>query len=332
MKCALFAFTACGAETAERISEGLVEKGFDACVYLSQRDFAEIRTITGKLFPDFDSLIYIGSCGIAVRAVAPYIKSKATDPAVVVCDELGKHAIPLLSGHLGGANELAQLIAALTGGEAVLTTATDVHGVFSVDVWAKKNGLHIRRLSMIKEISSRILRGETVGFSSDYPYAGTLPVGLAEGDYECGIYVGTDDEKAPFPLTMSLVPKNLVVGIGCKKGISGAAIEAAAIAAEIPLYRVIKLCSIDIKSHEKGLLEFAASHKLDIEFYSADELLKAEGSFTPSSFVRSVTGVDNVCERAAVSGGGVGKLILKKHALDGVTVAVFEKEFILRFN
>lgn len=331
MKSALFAFTEQGAETAEEIARGLHSLEIEATVYLSGRDFKSIYEITAGLFHESGALIFVSACGIAVRAIAPHIKSKALDPAVIVCDELGLHVIPILSGHLGGANRLSLSIAQITGGEAILTTATDIRGVFSVDVWAKDNGLRIRNLGNIKEVSSRLLKGETVGFYSEYPCEGALPKDVVAGELECGIYIGADNEKRPFPVTLSLMPRNLVLGVGCRRATPIDKIENAVKAAGVDPKRVTCLCSIDIKADEPGLLAFAEKHGLKAEFFSAEQLMALEGDFTPSQYVKSVTGADNVCERAATLGGGDGKLTVRKMALDGVTVAVFEKNLILRF-
>lgn len=332
MRFALFSFTERGALMAEKISQGLRENGAETEVYIHRKVAESIIELVSRLFSKYDALIFVAACGIAVRAIAPNIKSKATDPAVVVCDEFGRHVIPILAGHIGGANDVAVDIALITGGEAVLTTATDINGVFSVDVWAKKNNLIIKNLSVVKLISTRLLREETVGFYSEYPYKGTLPENILEGDYRCGIYIGMGYEKSPFPVTLALVPKNLVLGIGCRRGTAREVIEEAVNLAGVPVERVLKICSIDIKSNETGLLEYAEAHGIKTEFFSAESLMHLEGDFSASDYVRDVTGADNVCERAATLGGGEGKLIKRKTAHQGVTVALFENNIDLRFE
>ena len=119
-----------------------------------------LREWTENSFEECDALIYIGACGIAVRAIAPFVKDKFTDPAVISMDELGGYIIPLLSGHVGGANELAMEIANITGGVAVISTATDVNGAFAVDVFAKKNDLKLANKELAKLISADILDGK----------------------------------------------------------------------------------------------------------------------------------------------------------------------------
>lgn len=126
-------------------------------------------------FDSADALIYVGAVGICVRTIAPYIKSKTRDPAVVVIDETGRYVIPVLSGHLGGANDLARRIARLTGAEPVITTATDLAHAFSVDAWARIQGCVVENPGRIKYVSSKILSGDDIVIVSDFPISGEVP-------------------------------------------------------------------------------------------------------------------------------------------------------------
>jgi cobalt-precorrin 5A hydrolase len=126
-------------------------------------------------FDSADALIYVGAVGICVRTIAPYIKSKTRDPAVVVIDETGRYVIPVLSGHLGGANDLARRIARLTGAEPVITTATDLAHAFSVDAWARIQGCVVENPGRIKYVSSKILAGDDIVIASEYPISGEVP-------------------------------------------------------------------------------------------------------------------------------------------------------------
>ena len=126
-------------------------------------------------FDSADALIYVGAVGICVRTIAPYIKSKTHDPAVVVIDETGRYVIPVLSGHLGGANDLARRIARLTGAEPVITTATDLAHAFSVDAWARMQDCVVENPGRIKSVSSKILAGNDIVIVSDYPISGEVP-------------------------------------------------------------------------------------------------------------------------------------------------------------
>ena len=273
-------------------------------------------------FAHADALIFVGAVGIAVRAIAPHCRSKAVDPAVVVLDECGHFAVPILSGHLGGANDLARALAAVCGAVPVITTATDVNGVFAVDQWARRQGLMVCNPEQILSVSSRLLAGETVGFFSAWPIAGELPHGLypvSREDSQVVLDLHRPEEDA-----LWLCPKGVRVGMGCRRGTPAAALrtllEEVLTQEGIPEKAVYALCTIDLKKDEPGLQELARERNVPLLTYSAQELAQVPGNFTPSPFVEQITGVDNVCERAALASGGT--LLRKKTAKDGVTVAL----------
>lgn len=304
-----------------------------------------VREWTGKRFADSDAIIFVGACGIAVRSIAPFVKSKKTDPAVVVVDEKGNYAISLLSGHLGGANELAWEIAELVGAEPVVTTATDLNRKFAVDVFAKKNRCRISDMKLAKEISAALLAGDEVGFATDFPCAGKLPDGLRpcgaqDEKPELGMFVTLYDRERFFARTLYLIPGILTVGVGCKKGTPKEAVEKAILRACAEVFvspaAVAQVASIDLKREEEGIQEYCKEKNLPFVTYTAEELKRVEGTFTASGFVEKVTGVDNVCERAAVLGsstdGKAGRLIGRKYAQDGVTAALAVKDWRVEFE
>lgn len=136
-----------------------------------------------EMFASMDALILLEPQESRCVPIAPLVQDKFYDPAVLVMDELGQFCIPLLSGHVGGANELAETISQLTGSQAVITTATDVNHQFAVDVFARKNGVKIADRELAKEISAELLTGRKVGFFTDFLWDGTLPKGLCEGQF-----------------------------------------------------------------------------------------------------------------------------------------------------
>ena len=282
-----------------------------------------------------DLIVFVGAAGIAVRAVAPYLAGKAYDPAVVVIDEAGKFVIPILSGHLGGANELAERLADGLGAQAVVTTATDGRDVFAVDNWARDNGCTVLDPPNIKHVSGALLRGETVGVRSDFPVDGRLPAHISL-DAESGFVIGFDTKAAPFAHTLHLVPRIVYAGIGCRRGTDAEKIESvvqeALEAAGVPRESVCGAASIDIKKDEPGLLLFCETHGLALATFPAETLRQAAGDFTPSAFVAETVGVDNVCERAAVCAAGGGRLLCRKTARDGVTVALAARDFRVTFE
>ena len=180
---------------------------------------------TAAAFAQNEALIFVGAVGIAVRAIAPLCRSKASDPAVVVVDECGHFAVPLLSGHLGGANDLARAIAALCGAVPVITTATDAHGLFAVDEWARHHNCRVLEPERIKTVSGKLLAGEPVLFWSEFPITGPAPA---------GVNAAPAPEAADFALTLSpagnalhLAPRIGVLGIGCRRGTTAEQLEAA---------------------------------------------------------------------------------------------------------
>lgn len=283
-----------------------------------------LRAWTEKHFHSDRALIYVGAVGIAVRAVAPFVQSKTTDPAVVVVDECAQFAVPLLSGHLGGANDLARKVAKICGAQPVITTATDSNGIFAVDEWARCQQCAVLHAPRIRNVSGALLAGQSVRIKSEMPIEGTPPQNVhlvEEGPYD--VYVGL----APQPESVLwLVPQIVVLGIGCRKATPCRTLENAFTAFGITPQAVCAVASIDLKAQEGGLLEFCRNHDWMLQTYSAAELALVEGTFTPSVFVEKTTGVDNVCERAAVLCSG-GILVKPKTAGDGITLAAAVKPY-----
>ena len=340
MKISIICFTLTGQQTGEKLKKALEEQEHAVSLYTKSKYIPEsIKESTkewaGKQFESADGIIFIGATGIAVRSIAPYVASKKTDPAVLVTDECGKFVISLLSGHLGGANELA------LHAVPIVTTATDLEGKFAVDVFAKKNNCHIFRMKEAKEVSAALLAGEKVGFYSEFPWEGELPDGLVNccglrdenwiSENEPGTNVQNDNQiksgkqepetrneissetdlaamEAKLESASDLFPK---VGIAvtihknCTPFLSTThVVEKAAFTCleENQIYpqAVACLASIDIKKEEPGLLALAEKMGIPFETFSSEELLAVKGEFTASSFVSRTVGVDNVCERSAL--------------------------------
>lgn len=257
---------------------------------------------TKNHFYEADALLYIGAAGIAVRAIAPFVKDKTSDPAVLVMDEAGRHVISLLSGHIGGANALAEKIALLTGAEPVITTATDVRGIPAIDSWAVSQDMAIENPSAVKAVSASLLAGRSVG------------VAITERTI-----------RPPFDVTLYLRPRTLVLGAGCKKGVDAETFEKNALAFlrenGVSLLSVRALASIDVKKDEEAFLHFSQKYRLPFLTYDADELKNAAGVFAHSDFVEKTVGVGNVCERAAVL-ASAGALLVGKTVYEGMTFAL----------
>ena len=330
------AFTEQGQRLAQKLASAI-----GGGVFLS-RQAGGVHQWTARFFSQADGLIYIGAAGIAVRAIAPFIKSKTTDPAVIVIDEGGSFVVPVLSGHLGGANNLARELAAVTGGVPVITTATDVSGRFAVDEWAKRQNCLVKDPKKIVQISSKILSGCEILVQSDWPVTGPEPefvrqtaCGNNEDDtrgadvtVSIRCHSGTDSvQKTP----LQLIPRIAVLGIGCRRGTKASYLEDRfqffLKETGIEEGAVCAAASIDLKKDEPGLLQFCRDRNMPFYVYSAEQLLALEGSFTSSPFVKKVTGVDNVCERSAVCAAEGGELLAHKTVYDGVTMALAVKPF-----
>ena len=351
MEIVIFSFTDAGCHMACKVRENFIQSGYRVKVYTLPR-FCRLygfhafpedkKSWIGSLWGE-KALFFIGAAGIAVRMIAPHVKDKFTDSPVLVMDEKGSYVIPLLSGHVGGAVELAKEIAEKIDAQAVFTTATDVEQKFAVDVFAKSNGLVLTDRKKAKEISAVVLDGKKIGFYSVFPVEGKLPeeLKLCETEellrnYPYGIRIAErSGERREEETILDLLPKNLVLGIGCRKGISEEEIQSAVNEVKKILgfteKEVSEIDSIDLKKEEAGLLSYAAKWKLPFYTFSAEELGKVKCVSSHSEFVRKVTGVDNVCERAAILAAGEdGRLLMPKQCMNRVTIAVAEKKVRIR--
>ena len=299
-------------------------------------DKRSLSDCVGEWFYQAEVLIFIGAAGIAVRAVAPFMKHKSSDPAVLVMDATGKYCISLLSGHAGGGNAWCKRIAGLCGGIPVITTATDCEGLFAVDEFARKNELQILDWKLAKRVSAAILEGNQVGIFSDFLLTGKMPQELYKLEEkgkkeELWIHISYKTKAQG----LQLIPKVVVVGIGCKKNTPYEKIEAAIkrslLEEQIREEAVCLLASIDLKKEEEGILRFCKEKVIPFVTFSAEKLQSAEGEFSESAFVERTTGVSNVCERSAVLASG-GTLLCKKKIYDGVTIALARKEKVICFE
>ena len=317
MKVCLLSFTDRGEALGMRLASAL---GGEAARGVPAADWA------ARHFDEADALIFVGAAGIAVRAVAPLLRSKATDPAVLAVDEAGRFAVPLVGGHLGGANALARRVAALCGGEAVITTATDVEGRFAVDEWARCQGFMLIEPERILPVSARILRGETVTVASDFPVPGPCPPGVKLGENgQARLSVFLDGGPA-----LHLVPRVAVLGVGCRKDTPPEKIEAVfrdfLTHHRLAEQSIAAVATLERKAREPGLAAFCRAHGWPLTGFPAEALRQVPGSFTASAFVEETVGVDNVCERSAVLLSG-GTLLCPKFAQNGVTLALALRPF-----
>ena len=327
MKKAAICFTAYGKALIEKLNEKLEQAGLEkAQAYISMageetpEGFESVTSLTdwtGRQFEEHNALIFVGAMGIAVRAISSFIKDKLSDSPVIVIDDTGRYVIPVVGGHGGGANKLAVIISELLDAQAVITTSTDSHSAFSADVFASENGLRVSNRDGIKKVSAKAIEGKPIVLSiKDYPPESGADIIIADE---------TDSEY-----DLLLTPKRYTVGIGMKRDTDRHKAERFLLevlkANDIDIKDVYAFASIDIKQDEEALLYLKDKYSVPLITFDAPILNRLEGEFDSSEFVKKTVGVDNVCERAAVLAAGInGKLIVKKQAGDGMTVAVAKR-------
>ncbi|MBS4030756.1 MAG: cobalt-precorrin 5A hydrolase [Clostridiales bacterium] len=304
--------------------------------------YRSLRETFMECFTTKRALVLVMATGIAVRLLAPLIRSKLSDPAVVVMDERGQYAVSLLSGHWGGANDLAWQLGEAIGAIPVITTATDVNELQAVDVFAREYGLMPEPFSGIKQLNAAMLRGETVVVFTEEdveqsPKGNLLFQPLADFSKLSRIYfyraiithqtIFTDAGEND----VYLRPPVLYVGVGCRRGISAERILEAVTGVlsgyNLAPSSVAGLASIDKKSDEPGLLKAAETLRVPLFFYSADEINSLTVPYQTSNFVQKNMGVGAVCEPVAMLAASSDQLLVPKQNLNGITVAVAKGRF-----
>lgn len=350
MKIAIISVTNKGALLADKLAHSLDE---DITVFQktgrnstnNKYSYSSLSTLVKDIFGQYDSLIFIMAAGIVVRVIAPFVNDKRFDPAVVVMDDHGQHVISLLSGHIGGANELTLIISRALGATAVITTATDVANKPAADMLAAKLGLAIEPFGSLKTINAAIANNEIVEFFADFSspdyeqykvVVKQLGIELKDItalnsniDFSSAVLITNQPYNLDKP-HIYLKKPNLAVGIGCRRGTSQAviwrAVEDACSRIGRSLQSITMLGSTVLKSNEKGLLEFAANIAVPIKFFNNQELTSCIeiNNLAVSRFVEKEIGVGNVCEAAALLVGQTNNLLLTKTKYQGVTVAIAE--------
>lgn len=291
----------------------------------------DLSVWTKEAFECHTPLIFICATGIAVRTIAPFVTNKLSDSPVIVIDELGKNVIPILSGHYGGANDIANTLAKALNAGLIITTATDINNVFAIDVFARNNGFKIINKDGIKDISKKILNGGRISIKSkiDSTIVGQVPKEVEIIERGKADVTISDEASASF----TLIPKRLVLGMGCKKGKSFKELltfVTCEYSIEYLREHLYGIATIDVKENEIGLIKLAQFFGAKFLTYTSEELEVVAGDYTDSEFVKDTVGVSNVCERAAVLGAGLASrdLVLEKTADNGMTLAAATRKTI----
>lgn len=305
-------------------------------------------------FGRYDSLICIMATGIVVRILAPLIVHKTSDPAVVVLDQKGKYAISLLSGHLGGANDLAREMAAISGGEAVITTATDVAGELSFDTFAKKHDMAIENIGQLKHISGTLLSGKKVNVFTDknaaelYPELAkeqkrgmisilplseffktyTIESNIPSVVIDERLFVSNSTVPQAAPV-LYLRPRTICAGIGCKRNMEQKPIEEALLQTlkEEGIHPLSLKCiaTIPLKSDEPGIIGTAANLNVPLQIIPTEEIENLDISqlgIQTSEFVASQTGVLSVSTACSYLASSKGTILRDKAKYKGITIAL----------
>lgn len=328
MKIAIITIT----ENGDKIAN-IIEKSLEADITTfsksGNRNFV-FKDVVKKAFQQFDGVVFITSTGIAVRSIAPYIEAKDKDPAIIVIDNSGSFIISLLSGHLGGANEISLKIAEIIKGIPVITTATDNLGVIAPDMIAKENHLIIDSLKDAKNIASLLVKGEKVVFLDEENIIST-PKGYTKDfkDSKGAVYVTNKvDYKLPEELSnvkkLKLIRKNIVLGIGCKKDYSKKSMEDNIISTlneyNIDKRAIKSIGTVEIKKEEKAIINLSQKLQVPMNIFTIDEIKEVHEDFEGSDFVEKTIGVRSVAEPCVKLQGG--KNISGKLKLNGMTLCI----------
>lgn len=333
---AVYALTAQGARLAASLADEL-----RASLHLPARlaarhpqalSFESLSSLLQECFHHHPAHIFIAATGIVVRLIAPLLRSKDRDPAVLVLDPDGRHVISLLSGHLGGANALAHRVAVLTGGEAVITTATDIAGAPCIELLALESGLALENLPASRHVNAALAEERPVHL---YDPEGWLQLETSTRVYfsfadspDIAQVLVTHLEQPQAEDKLFLRPPCLCVGVGCRKGASMksvlAALEHVFLERGLALASIQTLASVEAKSEEPGLLAAATALDRPIHFFPAP-VLNTVPTPNPSARVESTVGTPSVCEAAALLMAGSGELLLEKTIHSGVTIAISKR-------
>ncbi|MDE2778599.1 MAG: cobalamin biosynthesis protein [Chloroflexota bacterium] len=325
-----------------------------------------MRAAVARVFESCQRLVLFLPVGAAVRLVAPLIQHKRHDPAVVCIDDAGRFAVSLLSGHTGGADELAQELASVLGATAVITSASHVKNTVAVDLLGREYGWEMESDSVsITRVSAAVINGEPVGVCQEAGERGWLYLGSTASanlrssasvaeivSTGCSAAMLISDRESVLGEALELNaegipsvvyrPKSLVVGMGCRRGVSAQHLEdllaTSLEAADLSKKSVKCIATAEIKRDEAGLIELAGKYEVPLVCYGADDLngvfarnsvnakaaagAEREGLPTPSAVAHGLLGVWGVSEPAALLASGAERLLVTRRKTDRATLSV----------
>ncbi|MBW2658007.1 MAG: cobalamin biosynthesis protein [Deltaproteobacteria bacterium] len=324
MKLAFIAITSGGTELAGRLIPDLTNAA------LLPRGEKIAATVAAH-WQEYDGFVFIMSAGIVVRTIAPLLVHKHSDPCVIVMDEKGQNVISLLSGHIGGGNRLARHLASLTGGSAVITTASDTLQLVPLDLWARYQHLHIDSRDKLTSASATLVNHGYLRIYADIP-VDSLPQGLEQtSDWQKADIIVSHRDIFPEEATI-FRPENLVVGTGCNRGTPAAefeeCLEELLTKCKLSRSSIRNLASIDKKNDETGLLQFAENNHWRIDFYDKDAINTLNNLEISVAALKAV-GAIGVAEPTALLSSRTNLLISRKRKWKNITMAIARAPFTL---
>lgn len=313
----------------KNISNNLYSKLMENPLILNVDQYHKnVKDTVKSIFNKYDCIIGIMASGIMIRSIAPYVHSKLTDPAILLIDDNSNFVISLLSGHMGGANDLTLKIASIIDATPVITTSTDVNHKIGIDSIAKHFYFSLENPKNIKFINKALVNNQSVDL-------------ILPSKYD---FILTDDVKHSYNViidnTLEMVvssinghdvilkPRNMVMGIGARKNIASEKVKNAILKAcnilEIPVKRIDSFATADVKANEQGILDNVYELNKQLEIVPMDLIRDYQNEeVSKSDFVMKQFGVKGVCEPTClIVNGSDSHLIFKKTAFNGVTIAV----------
>ncbi|ABR46318.1 cobalamin (vitamin B12) biosynthesis CbiG protein [Alkaliphilus metalliredigens QYMF] len=344
MKIAIIALTKGGKTLALVLQEFLEESHLylkgplplgEKNVFAVGEDF---KRCVAQLFSAYDILVFIMATGIVVRSIAPLLQHKSQDPGVLVMDEKGQNVISLLSGHWGRANEMTQRVATMINANPVITTASDVQGRVAVDLLAQQLNCEIADWQLTKTLTAHIVNDGIIGLYCEDNRALVLPEGYVRvskqkdlEDHDYGIIISNQSRLGKRARDLQLYPRNLVIGIGCRKKVSPQLmiekIKASLKNLDKSTHSIEKFVTVEVKKEEKAIIEASAHFNVPLEIIDIETIKKSQTSlhqFETSAFVEKTIGVGAVSGPCAYIGSQGGHMLMEKEKGDGITLSIAE--------
>ncbi|WP_137664127.1 cobalt-precorrin 5A hydrolase [Enterococcus hulanensis] len=341
-KVAILALTSAGIKLAKELRENWNN---NIPIFVSEDKLENGLTVfpTGRfttgiqlLFKQYDALVCIMATGIVVRSIAEVLEDKQNDPAVIVLDEKGRHTISLLSGHIGGANQLTLEIAAKLNSCPVITTATDVQEVTALDVLSKEiNAWYADFKETTKNVNRLLANHQKVGliqreeWVKDTRGLTVIKKNDPIDSFAAVLLISDKNEENLTEKIIQVVPRRYVLGIGAKKGCDFSVVKKEYLnfcqSVNVHYRSIKKIVSIELKKEEPGIIQLSKWLDVPFETFSAEQLTAVSEKYPQSSFVKQVTGVGSV-SLAAADLASNGQVVTERYANHGVTFALGKDE------